>query len=431
MREVDLLVVGAGPAGLGAAAEGTAVGLRTLVVDAAPVAGGQYYAHPTGRDWKDGLPPGLWAGADERLLELRTSTGAWGAFGDAVALESDNQPEVVRPAATVLATGAIERPLPFPGWDRPDVVAPGALQRLLKVSKVVPSGRVVLAGSGPFLLAVASQLRAAGAELVAVVERRTRRDLAPLVPALARSTERWHETTQFARALRGVELRFGLGVVAVDEDGLLLSDGSRIVADTYGIGHGFVPRLELARLMGVRAEESRAITDEWLATTRDGVFAAGELAGIGGSLLAAAEGRIAGLGAARYLGVRIDAARVERLRKERRRHLRFATVLARAYPDEPLLARATPETIICRCESVRLRDLRTVADERGPLDDPRAAKAELRCGMGPCQGAICAAAIRTLVGYPGGLDDRRLPRARPPVVPITVGAVARADTVDR
>jgi NADPH-dependent 2,4-dienoyl-CoA reductase/sulfur reductase-like enzyme len=118
-RDVELLVVGAGPAGLAAASEATRSGVPTLLVDAGETTGGQYYARPPGGRWDEGLPPWLVAGARTELLEVRLRTAVWGAFGDSVALVEDSRSELVRPASIVVATGAIERPLPFPGWDQP------------------------------------------------------------------------------------------------------------------------------------------------------------------------------------------------------------------------------------------------------------------------------------------------------------------------
>jgi NADPH-dependent 2,4-dienoyl-CoA reductase/sulfur reductase-like enzyme len=425
--EVELLVVGAGPAGLAAASEATAAGVPTLLVDAADATGGQYYARPPGGGFDDGLPRELTAGARPELLDLRLRTAVWGAFGDAVALVCDGRSELVRPAAVVIATGAIERPLPFPGWDRPGVVAPGALQRLLKVSSVVPEGRIVVSGSGPFLLAVASELRAAGADVHAVVERRTRRQLATLGAAVLVDGARRREALRFGRRLRGVQMRFGAGVRSADGAGLTLTDGTRIAADVTCVGHGFLSRTELARLLGVAIAPGGGIAvDAGQGTGRAGVFAAGEATGIGGALLAAAEGRMAGRAAARHLG-RLDAANHEhdrRLATARDRHSRFARRLALAYPDVPVLDAATPETTICRCEHVTLAALRGAAALPVPADDPRAAKAELRCGMGSCQGAMCAESVRAATSGPGELAERRLPRARPPLAPITIEEIA-------
>ena len=237
----ELLVVGAGPAGLSAASEATRAGVRTLVLDAGESTGGQFYARPPGGAWDEGVPQALVTGARLELLDVRLRTAVWGAFGDSVAVVREGHSSLVRPGSIVLATGATERVVPFPGWDQPGVVAPGGLQRLLKVARVVPNGAVVLAGSGPFLLAVAADLRRAGADVRAVVEARSRYELAGLLRGLARNPERRREAIGFARALRGVELRFGVSVRGAEEGSVRLSDGTRIPADVLCVGYGFRP----------------------------------------------------------------------------------------------------------------------------------------------------------------------------------------------
>jgi NADPH-dependent 2,4-dienoyl-CoA reductase/sulfur reductase-like enzyme len=428
--EIELLVVGAGPAGLAAAAEATAAGVRTTLVDAGATTGGQYYARPAGGAWNEGLPPMLIAGMREELLDLRLGTAVWGAFGADVALVADGRSELVRPAAMVLATGAVERPLPLPGWDAPNVVTPGAMQRLLKVSGAIPDGRVVVAGSGPFLLAVAADLRAAGADVAAVVEQQSRRRLAALLPTIARSGDHRREALRFLRRLRGVETRFGVGVAGIDGDGLILADGGRLAAETICLGHGFAPRLELARLLGLTATPDGVTVGPSLETSLAGVFAAGETTGIGGALVAAAEGRVAGLGAARHLGkaTAVDLGHARRLGERRDHQEAVYRRLDRAYAAPHVLGRATPETTICRCEGVTLGDLRAIGERPFPADDPRAVKAELRCGMGPCQGAMCAAAVQAAVAPARGLDPVRLPHVRPPLTPISVATVANASS---
>ena len=156
------------------------------------------------------------------------------------------------------------------------------------------------------------------------------------------------------------------------------------------------------------------------------MLAVGEVKGIGGAPLAAAEGWLAGIAAARYLGGRVaaDSERVRELQRARQVHARFAATIERIYSPVPVLSAATPETTLCRCEGVTLGDLRRARSLPVPADDLRAAKAELRCGMGACQGAVCTEAIAAVVGARSGdPDDRRSPRVRPPVMPVSVGAL--------
>ena len=428
--EPELLIVGAGPAGLAAASEATRAGVTAMLVDAGESTGGQFYARPPGGAWDEGIPPAIVDGVRPELLRVRLRTAVWGAFGDRFALVEDRSSELIRPAAVIIATGAIERPVPFPGWDRPGVLAPGALQRLLKVSKVVPNGSVVIAGSGPFLFAVAADLRGAGADVRAVVERRTRFQLTQLLPAFGRNRERQRDALRFARSLKGVQLRFGVEVIGADANGVRLGDGTHIEADVVCIGYGFSPRLELARLLGLAATRSGVQVDASMQTSRAGVFAAGEATGIGGAPLAAAEGRLAGLAAARFLGrcSPADAERQKGLQASARMHASFARRLEASYPPVPVLGTATAETTVCRCEHVRLGELTRASSSPLATDDPRAAKAELRCGMGACQGVMCSEAVWSAMGFAASFEDRRVPRPRPPLMPVSVGTVAGGDT---
>ena len=428
----ELLVVGAGPAGLSAASEATRAGVRTLVLDAGESTGGQFYARPPGGAWDEGVPQALVTGARLELLDVRLRTAVWGAFGDSVAVVREGHSSLVRPGSIVLATGATERVVPFPGWDQPGVVAPGGLQRLLKVARVVPNGAVVLAGSGPFLLAVAADLRRAGADVRAVVEARSRYELAGLLRGLARNPERRREAIGFARALRGVELRFGVSVRGAEEGSVRLSDGTRIPADVLCVGYGFRPRLELARLLGLAATSAGVRVNPALETSRPGVFAAGEATGVGGAALAAAEGRLAGLAAASHLGKPggTDMQHYRHLHEVRDRHARFARRIETVYRPVPVLSAADPGTTICRCEHVTLADIRRAGRLPVPAHDLRAVKAELRCGMGACQGTICTEAVAAAGGFGGDLEGGQAPHARPPAAPVSVAEVAGGSLLD-
>ncbi len=428
-ERVELLVIGAGPAGLAAAAEASAAGVETLVIDSTAATGGQYYARPSGSAHFDGLPEEVVGGLREDRVEVRLGTSAWGVFGDRVALIDSRRSYVVEPSAVVLATGGYERPLPFPGWDLPGVVAPGGIQRLLKVSRVVPQGRIVIAGSGPFLLAVAADLRAVGADVVAVAESRSRRQLLGMVPEIARSRRQRRESLRMLRSLRGVSLRFGSGVERVSDGALILEGGERIEADLICVGHGFSPRLDLASAFGLRVEAGSVAVDKALATSREGLFAAGEATGIGGVVVAALEGRIAGRAAAQRLGGVQGESRLVGLRRELAGPARFAARLERTYPAPAVLSKATPETTICRCEQVALASLTLATERPAAALDPRAIKAELRCGMGPCQGVVCQESVRAATGWQGESDLGHMPKVRPPLSFVTVGALARADEI--
>ena len=422
----ELVVVGAGPAGLAAAAAATGHGIRTLILDRRSQGGGQYYARPPARRWLDGLPGHILAGLEPQLLEVRLNAEVWGAFPErtlALSVEG-NGSELVEAGSIVLATGASERPLPFPGWDGVGVMATGAAQLLLKESSVIPVGRVVIAGTGPFLLAVAAQLQIAGARVETLVEAQPLRRVARLLPGLLADPAMRTETIRYLRSLRGLNRRFGATITEAAPGELSLSTGERIPFDALCVGHGFTPRLELAMQLGCRIGPDGLIVSEDLATSEPGVRAAGEATGVGGARLALAEGRLAGLAAARELRPgSVADHELSTARSDSAKLRAFARRLFAAYEPLHALALATPETTICRCEGVSLGMIRAARASTPAGNHVRAMKALVRCGMGPCQGTMCMEAARAALGD----EDRpgwSTPAARPPLGSVSVSAVA-------
>lgn len=427
----DLVIVGAGPAGIGAAAEATQAGLSVILIDAWDEPGGQIYAKSAGSTFSD-LPAEVTAGLRLDLVEARFGEEVWGAFdrGRILGLRRGDAAYELRADHLVIATGAAERVCPFPGWDDPAVLSAGGAQRLLKTAGMVPDGRVLIAGSGPFLRTVCADLVEAGAEVVGLLEERQRRQLATLAIAFARQPTRAAEASRYIRRTRQVHVRFGVGVVAYRDGSALLSDGTRVACETLLVGSGFRPRSELARLADCAVTAAGTITNDLQATSNDGIWAAGEVTGIGGALLASVEGRIAGAAAARSCGANITDQHLARLQSDRERHRYFARALWRAWPTADVLGRTDPSTTVCRCESVVLADLRAAMD-RTDLASGRAAKALLRCGMGACQGATCGESVRAVTGRGQDLDERWEPRVRPPIAPVTIGALAEMEVIER
>jgi NADPH-dependent 2,4-dienoyl-CoA reductase/sulfur reductase-like enzyme len=430
MDRCDLLVVGAGPAGIAAAAEASRHGLSVVVVDPREHAGGQYYARPApGRPFA-GLPPTLTSGLEPARVAFWGESEVWGAFGELFAVTTPAGSRFVAPAAAVIATGAVERPQPFPGWDQPSVMSAGAAQLLLKEQGVLAEGGIVVAGSGPFLVAVAGQLHEAGARVTALVEATPRNVLMRRLPPVLLSSLLAQETLRLAWQVRGIRRLFGVRVSRKHDDGVVLSDGREVGCDLLCVGNGFSPRLSLAQLLDCRVGSAGIVVDADMRTSRPSVFAAGEVTGIAGARVAAVEGRVAGLV--------VVADRLGRLSPEherRRRHLQrqrtqlrhTAARLLDAYaPFEPL-ALATDETIICRCEGVALGQVRGARLATPPADGTRALKALLRCGMGPCQGLFCRESVAAALGESTVPDPGTEVRVRPPIGAVSVGEVARLD----
>ncbi|MEU1733131.1 FAD/NAD(P)-binding oxidoreductase [Streptosporangium sp. NPDC020145] len=443
----DLAVVGAGPAGVAGALSACLAGLDVVLIDGAPRPGGQYFRHlPEGfhATRQETLHHGL--GRFARQWETLTSRAAvllghrvWAVedTGDGFAvrcLEGDREerPRTVTARRLLLATGAHDRPLPFPGWDLPGVLTAGGAQALLKGDLVVAGDRVVVAGTGPFLLPVAAGLARAGADVRGVYEANGRLGLArhPLLAA-----GRAAEALGYGVSLAGHRVPY-LGRHAVIEahgrDALTHVTVARLDArwrplatrtvecDTLACGYGFVPQIELPVQLGCLTRQEADGTpvvavDAGMRTSVSGVYAAGETTGVGGALLAEAEGRVAGRAAAADLGRRVPP--LPALSRRVARLSAFARALARAYPVRPgWQGWLREDTLICRCEEVPLSAVRE-ARSLGARD-ARAVKLLARPGMGWCQGRMCGHAVAALAG------DGPEPPRRPIAQPVRLGDLA-------
>jgi NADPH-dependent 2,4-dienoyl-CoA reductase/sulfur reductase-like enzyme len=302
----------------------------------------------------------------------------------------------------VLATGARERFLPFPGWTLPNVMGAGGLEAMVKSGLPIEGKRVVVAGTGPLLLAVAAWLRMQGAIVLAICEQARWGSLLRLGGALLLETQKLAQALSLRRQLAGVRfLTSCWPIKAQGEEKLqavVISRGERIACDYLACGFHLVPSTELAQLLGCQIRGGSVEVDEFQETSLSGVFCAGEPTGIGGLELSLIEGQIAGLAAA---DSREHAARLFRQRKKL---ARFASALDRAFClRQELKTLARPETIVCRCEDVSHRRLAVQKSWRS-------AKLQTRCGMGPCQGRICGPATEFLFHW-------KPDSVRPPIFP--------------
>jgi NADPH-dependent 2,4-dienoyl-CoA reductase/sulfur reductase-like enzyme len=404
-----VLVVGAGPAGLAATAHAAEAGARVLLVDAAAWPGGQVWRHR-------GAPAAKARAWIERVARSGALSLPRTAVIDApephrLLVERDGRAHGVRYTRLVLATGARELFLPFPGWTRPGVVGVGAAQALLKQGARFGSLRVVVAGTGPLLLAVAAVLRSHGARLVGIVEQAPLSRLLGFGAALLAHPAKALQGVGYGARLVGVPFRAGSWVRSADaaETGgldLHLTDGRREwtwACDVLACGYGLVPNVELPRLLGCELDGERLRLDDTLATTVPGVWAAGELAGIGGDAHALATGAAAGLAAA-------GRSAPPRLRRFLARQRDFVPRYERTFTlRDELRGLAGPDTVVCRCEDVALGRIE-------PCRSTREAKLRTRTGMGPCQARVCGPALRFLRGW--GHDS-----VRPPLEPVPLSVL--------
>ncbi|WP_406739387.1 MULTISPECIES: FAD/NAD(P)-dependent oxidoreductase [unclassified Streptomyces] len=458
----DLAIVGAGPAGLAAAVTAARLGLRVTLLDAGDRPGGQFYRHPApglGAARPEALHHG-WAEFATREAALRAHESAgritylplhhvWtvvpGGADEARRGHAEHgQVHVAEPAAewilhavaghapeeratavtaraVLIATGAYERQLPFPGWTLPGVVGAGGAQAMLKGGLVLPGKRVVVAGSGPLLLAVAGSLAAAGATVPAVVEAAAYTAYAGQVPTLLRNPGKLVEAATYGGALARHHVRLltrhavteahgtdrveAVTVARLDRDWRPLpGTGRRIPCDALAVGHGLVPQLELATGLGCETRTGpdgtvALVLDAEQRTSVPGIWSAGETGGIGGAQLAMTEGELA----AHSIAGALPGARLTRSRARLRA---FADAMAAAHrPGEGWTGWLRDDAVVCRCEEVPAGRIREAAGDLGARDG-RSVKLLTRAGMGWCQGRMCGPAVAALAGE-GPAPDRR------------------------
>ncbi|MGA2268908.1 MAG: FAD/NAD(P)-binding oxidoreductase [Bryobacteraceae bacterium] len=409
----DVIVVGAGPAGLAAACRAAECGATVALVDDNPRLGGQIWradAHqPKG-------PAARWLRmAGERKVGWIAGARVFAAPAPGrIAVERSNGDLELGYRNLVLATGGRERFLPFPGWTLPNVMGAGGLEALTKSGLPVKDRKVVVAGTGPLLLAVAKYLRGHGADVRLIAEQTDSSMLYRFGRGLARHPGKLAQAVFLRAALLGIPHLAGCWPVAAQGSGKLESVTLRRGGKTWSepcdylaCGFGLIPNVELAALLGCRMGEAGVQVDEYQQTSVAGVYCVGEVTGIGGLDLSLVEGEIAGYAAAG----RPQAARARfRARQVRRR---FAAALEQAFAlRDELRSLPQDDTLVCRCEDVSLERIRRCSSWRE-------AKLETRCGMGPCQGRVCGGAVEFLLGW-------KPESVRPPVFPARIESLAHA-----
>ena len=386
-ERADLAVIGAGPAGIAAAVAAASAGKRVVLLDEGFRPGGQIWRH---------RPSGVPAEARsllERLeaLPVRILSGASVFDAEAAWRLSVSQGErriTVEAAALILATGARERLLPFPGWTLPGVMGAGGGQALLKEGLEIHDEPVLVAGTGPLLLPVAASVRKAGGRLWGVLEQAPWRRVLGMAALLAAHPAKARQALGLGWDLRGVPYRPGWWVAeALGRERLeavRLTDGHRVEempCRWLFCGFGLVPNVEAGRGLGCEGTHEGLRVDEAQATFVSGVFAAGEVCGVAGVDAALAEGTIAGLAAAGAWEP--EAPEGLRLRKARAKARGMGSRMEVVFALRPeLRSLPRPDTIVCRCEDVPFGAI-------DPAWDARETKLCTRAGMGPCQGRVC------------------------------------------
>jgi len=409
----DVAVVGAGPAGMAAAVRAHESGAHVLVLDDNPTAGGQIWRG--GGRTQSGRQAQRWRSQFNSLASF--------AIGNCRVVAGESKPlkllietaegtREIAPRQLIVATGAREIFLPFPGWTLPGIMGAGGLQAMAKSGLPVAGKRIVVAGSGPLLLAVAAYLRSHGAQVKLIAEQTPRANLIRFGMHLMRHPGKLAQAAQLQFTLRGTPYLQDCWISEAEGDGRLQSVKLRRGEKTWtedcdyaAVAYGLYPNAEPAWLLGCGASGIFVSVDELQRTSVQNVFCAGECTGIGGVDLSILEGEIAGYAAAGN----IEQARA--LFGKRRSAQTFAQALNSAFAlREELKSLPRPETFVCRCEDVTFARLQT-------MPSFRAAKLHTRCGMGPCQARVCGPAAEFLFGW-------RTESVRPPLLPARVGTLA-------
>jgi NADPH-dependent 2,4-dienoyl-CoA reductase/sulfur reductase-like enzyme len=413
----DVAIVGAGPAGIAAALSASVKGTRVALIDDNDLPGGQIYRAIQGE-----ANPAV-AGQIEEIAKHGVvrfdNTAVYDAPAAGVlAVNGEHGTGHIQYENLILATGARELFLPFPGWTLPNVMGVGGLQALVKEGLDVQGKRIVLAGSGPLLMAVGAYLLEHGARVVAIAEQAPVGKLARFGSKLVRMPSKLAQGAQLMRKV-GTRVKFGSWIESAEGGARLervtLRSGYKtrlIECDYLGCAFGFVPNLEMPLLLGCDVERGFVKVDDQQQTSIEGVYCAGEPTGIGGIDLSVVEGRIAGLASTGQENL------IHHLRTERTLWRQFAVHLDRAFAlRQELRELSASETVVCRCEDVRMGQL-------VGWESSRAAKLQTRCGMGACQGRICGPATRFLFNWEHG-------SVRPPLSPVPLAGFEKIPEAER
>lgn len=453
-HDIDIAIIGAGPAGMAAAVAAAASGARVALLDEQEACGGQIYRGILSAPPERLRILGPDYAAGRALAERFAASGAQHITGAAVWQVTrehavhylrEGRVATLQARQVILCTGAMERPFPIPGWTLPGVLTAGAAQILLKSADVVPAEPVVLAGCGPLLYLLGWQYVRAGVPIRAIVDTTDGADYQRALAHLGGALAGWRYLKKglaLMRALKrgGVPFYKGATALSVEGDDAVRAlrftsrgQSHRIATQAVLLHQGVVPNTQFTwALRAAHRWDDRQlcwqpVVDDWGALDLPGIFVAGDGRGIGGAIAAALQGELAGLAAAHNVG-RVDAAQRDRqaapLRAALRAHLGIRPFLDALYRPKPANRVPADDVVVCRCEEV------TAGAIRGFValgcSGPNQAKSFGRCGMGPCQGRQCGLTVTEIIADARGVPPHEVGyyRIRPPIKPVTLGELA-------
>jgi thioredoxin reductase len=451
---VDVVVIGAGAAGMSGAVTLAGLGLHVVLLDEQGSPGGQIYRGitlaPLSR--RDLLGPD-YAHGNQLAQALASSSVRYEKGASVWQVTREHQVSYLREgrlhtlqaSAVLLATGAMERPFPIPGWTLPGVMSAGAAQILLKSSGLAPSEPVVLAGCGPLLYLLGWQYLRAGVAIKALVDTTRPEDYWRARRHLFAALRAWpylRKGLDLMRSLRsaGIAHYTGAEALAVEGDDAataltfnIAGKARRIASRCVLLHQGVVPNIQFSQSLRARHHWDvdqlcfSPVADPWGELDVPGVFVAGDGAGIGGAQAAAVQGEMAALGIGFQLKKISSFQRdhkAEALRTKLDANLRIRPFLDALYRPREENRIPADDVLVCRCEEVTAGDLRQFVAIG--CTGPNQAKSFGRCGMGPCQGRMCGLTVTEVIAKARGVSAAEVGyyRIRPPIKPITLGELA-------
>jgi len=453
MADGGIVIVGAGPAGIRAAEAVVEAGLRPVVIDEERRDGGQIYRRqPEGFQRSEEELYGTEAARAKRLhdtfedlrskIDYRPETTAWNISDGQLHIANGDRCDAIPFEKLIIASGATDRIMPVPGWEKAGVYSLGGAQIALKSQACSIGRRVVFLGTGPLLYLVSSQYVKAGAAVAAVLDTSQFGLRVRAVPKLLSRPDTLFKGIQLTKDLRraGVEQHHGVTPVQIEGDEtegvqaltvrLANGDTRRVECDAVAVGYHLRPETQLADLARCEFEFDSGTrqwfprTDDAGRSTTEGVYLAGDGCRILGADGAEMAGRLAALAMLKDSGHRVTATEFDRLVRLRRTMDRFRLGLAEAFPWPYEAVRTLPdETVVCRCETITAGELRASCHVKN-ADEVNRAKAFSRVGMGRCQGRYCGSAAAEILAHARGVPVEEVGRLRgqAPVKPLPMSS---------